>query len=493
MEKHVLSKSTFIRGVQCLKSLYFYKNFIQLRDPLSSEQQAIFSRGNAVGVLAQKLFPNGIDASPGKRSDTIQAVQKTKDLIENGVEVIYEAAFQFAGVLSILDVLVKKNGQWYAYEVKSSAKISQTYILDASLQYWVISSSGILLEDISIININSKYVKNGAIEVDKLFKITSVKEEVLRNQSLVADKIQEAKAVIGSAQMPEIKIGAHCFSPYACDFMGQCWKSVPANSVFEIAGITKEEQFGFYNSGIKTIAQIPEKNELNEHANSQLKALKNDEIKVDKDLIKNFIDSLIYPLNFIDFETFMPAIPIYDKTHPYQNIAFQFSLHIKDEKGKLEHIEFLGEAGIDPRKSFLENVLKATEGKGSILVYDALMERGILNGLKKDLPEYALEIDQRLGRIVDLMKPFQDKAYYHPKFKGSFSLKNVLPAIAPELSYAGLKISSGSIAMIAFEKLQTESDMFKIIETREALLEYCKMDTLAMVKIFEVLENAISE
>lgn len=475
--------------MQCLKSLYFYKNFIHLRDPFSKEQQAIFSRGNNVGILAQKLFPNGVDATPGKRSDSLEAVRKTKELIDAGAEVIYEAAFQSNGVLAILDVLVKKEGRWYAYEVKSSAKISQTYLLDASLQYWVITGSGLPLEDISIININTNYVKNGVIEVGKLFKITSVTGDVLKNQKMVQQRIEEIKNVALSVQLPGIKIGTHCFSPYKCDFMGQCWKNVPQNSVFELAWMTKEEQFELYNSGITTTDQVPVKNEMNVHVNLQLKALKSNEIISDKTAILKFIKNLKYPLNFIDFESFMPAIPIYDGTHPYQNIPFLFSLHIKHQNGKIEHREFLTEAGTDPRKSFLENMLDATQGEGSILVYDAMMEKGILNGLKRDFPLYAIEIDERLGRIVDLMVPFQERVYYHPMFKGSFSLKNVLPAIAPELNYSNLKISSGSIAMIEFERLQTETDMFKILETREALSAYCRMDTLAMVKIFEVLEK----
>jgi len=493
LEKHLLSKSTFIRGLQCTKSLYLYKNFIQLRDKLSQEKKALFSRGNNVGLLAQQLFPNGVDATPEKSYDYIQAVTTTKLLIDSGAEIIYEAAFQAKGVLAILDILVKKEGKWYAYEVKSAAKISNTYILDGALQYWVISNAGVELEDFSIVNINTKYIKNGAIDVHQLFKITSVKKNIIEKQHFIEEKVETLLPITNSAAMPDIKIGEHCFSPYGCDFMGTCWKNVPENSVFEIAGITKMEQFSLFNSGVKTVSQVPEKNELNAHANVQLKALKDNNIVINTELIQQFISSLTYPLKFIDFETFMPAIPLYDGTHPYENIPFQFSCHERLEEGEIKHIEFLAESGMDPRKEFLLHVLNVTEGDGSILVYDALMEKGVLNNLLGLFPEYKLEIQKRLSRIIDLMKPFQEKAYYHPLFKGSFSIKNVLPAIAPELNYVDLTISSGSIAMIAFEKLQTETDIFTIAETRDALLAYCKMDTLAMVKIFEVLRQAVTK
>ena len=491
MEKHILSKSTFLRGLQCVKSLYLYKNFIQTRDMVSAEQQAIFNRGNNVGVLAQKLFPGGTDATPAKRSNNIAAVENTRKLIESGVEVIYEAAFQYEQVLAILDILVKKGDKWYAYEVKSSTKISSTYLLDASLQYWVISNSGVSLEDISLITINNQYVRNGDVNLKDLFSIKSVKKEALSNQKMVEEKILLSKAVIHDGVLPDIRIGEHCFSPYNCDFMGTCWKNVPQNSVFDITGVKKAEQFNLYNSGIKTISDIPEKNDLDKNANIHIQAFKNKSVTIDKKAISSFLLNVEYPLFSMDFETFMPAVPIYDKTKPYQHIPFQYSLHYKKDKdAKLSHFEFLAEQGFDPRRAFIENLLKVTENAGTILVYDVLMERNVLNGLKNDFPEYASAIDLRIKRMVDLAKPFQERSYYHPDMKNSFSMKSLLPALVPELSYSGLKISSGSIAMIAYENLQKETDMFKILEIREYLLEYCKLDTLAMVKVFEVLEKS---
>jgi len=458
---------------------------------VSAEQQAIFNRGNNVGVLAQKLFLGGTDATPAKRSNNIAAVENTRKLIESGVEVIYEAAFQYEQVLAILDILVKKGDKWYAYEVKSSTKISSTYLLDASLQYWVISNSGVSLEDISLITINNQYVRNGDVNLKDLFSIKSVKKEALSNQKMVEEKILLSKAVIHDGVLPDIRIGEHCFSPYNCDFMGTCWKNVPQNSVFDITGVKKAEQFNLYNSGIKTISDIPEKNDLDKNANIHIQAFKNKSVTIDKKAISSFLLNVEYPLFFMDFETFMPAVPIYDKTKPYQHIPFQYSLHYKKDKdAKLSHFEFLAEQGFDPRRAFIENLLKVTENAGTILVYDVLMERNVLNGLKNDFPEYASAIDLRIKRMVDLAKPFQERSYYHPDMKNSFSMKSLLPALVPELSYSGLKISSGSIAMIAYENLQKETDMFKILEIREYLLEYCKLDTLAMVKVFEVLEKS---
>jgi hypothetical protein len=340
--------------------------------------------------------------------------------------------------------------------------------------------------------INNQYRKKGPIDVHDLFNIKSVKIQALENQAMIIENIRSAMNTAADSQMPEKKIGEHCFSPYNCDFMGTCWKSVPKNSVFEITGIPKAELFNLYNAGFETVDQIPAINALDKNANIHIASSKSNLPFINKDAIKSFLSKAAYPLFFMDFETFMPAIPLYDGTKPYQHIPFQYSLHYKiDKDTAVQHFEFLAEQGDDPRKAFLINLLNHTKQAGTILVFDALMERGVLNGLKKDFPEYASEIDSRLERIVDMVQPFQDRSYYHPAMKNSHSIKNILHALVPELSYSDLKISSGSIAMIAFEKLQNEMDMFKILEVREQLLEYCKMDTLAMVKLIEVLEAQV--
>ena len=490
MEKHLLSKSSFIKGNQCSKALYLYKNYYHLKDPLSAEQQALFSRGTNVGLLARSLFPGGVDASLESPFKYRESVMKTAELIEQGVEVIYEAAFQYEQVLAAVDILVKRNGKWIAYEVKSSTKITPTYILDSSLQHWVIVNSGIGLSDFFIVNINNQYVRQGRIEVEKLFAQTSVKDEALKNLLFIGDKVAELKTMLAQKQIPEIEIGEHCFMPYQCDFMGTCWKNIPADSVFDLAMTNKEEQFKLYHVGIKKISDIPNDYPLNKNAKVQVQSFKKKEIIINKAAVAEFVNGLVYPFYFMDFETFMPAVPIYDLSRPYQHIPFQYSVHCKESKdAEIKHLEFLAETGIDPRKDFIEYLLSHVGDKGDILVYNITFERSVLNALKNDFPEYAGKIDKAIERLKDLMLPFKEKYYYHPAMKGSYSIKNVLPALVPELKYDNLKIGQGSVAMAAFEQLQTETDIFKIAEIRDALLEYCKMDTLAMVRILEVLED----
>lgn len=490
--KHILSKSTFIRSSQCLKSLHLYKNHYNLRDTISLSQQALFTRGTDIGLLAQGIFPGGVDASPADRFRFQESVSRTIELIQNGTEIIYEAAFQFDGVLAAIDIMVKKNEKWYAYEVKSASKVSGTYILDAALQYYVITKSGLRLENISIIHLNTSYIRKGELELRKLFKATSVLEEVISKQELINTKIEQAKITLADSMEPPVKIGKHCFEPYSCDFMGHCWKNVPQGSIFELAGMHKSDLFEMYESGITTIKEIPEDFPLKKLQKLQAEYFNKNEVFIDHQGIDNFLASINYPVYFMDFETFMPAVPMFEDTSPFQHIPFQYSLHYKkDRTSEVTHKDFIAQTGSNPSNAFILNLLSDTQNKGDILVYNLTFEKSVLKKLKTLFPEFELQIDERISRMKDLMLPFQDLLYYHPNMKGSHSIKNVLPALVPELKYDELTINNGNNASAAFEMLQKETDSIKIAEIREALHTYCKLDTYAMVRILEVLEGRI--
>ena len=487
--RHVLSKSTFMRGCQCVKSLYLYKHHYKLRDAISEQQQAIFDRGTSVGELAQQLFPGGVDAGPDTPFGYQKSVALTKKLMEEGAKVIYEAAFQFNGVLAAMDIMVKENGKWKAYEVKSSTQISETYLLDASLQYFVITQSGIPLADISIVHINNEYVRKGKLNIDKLFTIQSVKEEVLPNQEFVVEKIEEFKEVIKLKHPPVIDIGLQCTTPYPCDFTGHCWQHVPENSVFDISMLKTRKKFELYSNGIVRFEDITEDVSLNANQQLQVTGYLNKTVTIDKKGINDFLKNISYPLYFLDFETFNPAVPLYDQSRPYQMIPFQYSLHYKKNKNAdAKHFEFLAMPDGDPRVAFTEQLLKETKAPGDILTYNQSFEKTRLKELAADFPQYAGELEDRISRIKDLMVPFQQKLYYNYRMNGSYSIKAVLPALVPELSYDDLAIGNGSDASVSFERMIHDREA-NFDELRRNLLEYCKMDTWAMVKILEHLEK----
>jgi predicted RecB family nuclease len=490
MQKHILSKSSFLKGLQCEKALYLSKFHRELKDDLSAQKEAIFAQGNNVGQLSQRLFPGGIDCSPETVFDFQQAVLRTKDEIENGATIIYEAAFQFNEVLVALDILVKDEEGWKAYEVKSSTSVSNIYELDASVQYYTITNSGIELKDISIVHINNQYVKNGEIDVSQLFNIVSVKEKVMEILPKLPEQIDYLKNILKQKEIPNKEIGSHCSSPYQCDFVGHCWKEIPDYSVFDISRLKTEKKFQLYKNGILHLKDIPEEFPLSAQQKMQVHAEKSNETIINKPAIRNFINQLNFPLYYLDFETFANAIPVLDNSRPYQQLVFQYSLHIENQNEKVDHYEYLAEIdGSDPREKFVNQLIKDCGKSGDIIVYNIGFEKSKIAELSKLYPQFQEELNNIIDRLVDLMIPFQNKWYYTPEMKGSYSIKKVLPALVPELSYSNLEISEGGTASNTFAEMFSGEFSGDIAKTRHDLLEYCKLDTFAMVEIMKRLRK----
>ena len=491
-EKHLLSKSSFIKGLQCDKQLYLYKYHYDWMDEVSDGQQLIFNRGHEVGKLAQQLFPGGTVAADDPQKSAL-AVSKTAELIADGAEVIYEAAFLFDEVLVIADILVKDGAKWKIFEVKSSTKVSDTYLSDAAIQYYVISNC-IKITDISIVYINNDYVRKGDINVKKLFTVKSVLNEALNQQSHIKKELIHLKRVLSEKEIPTVKIGPHCTDPYACSFMGNCWKDVPDYSVFNIGGLRGEKKFDLYERGHLKLEDVPEDYPLSSSQRMQVDYHKESKTIINNVEIKKFLDTIKYPIWFMDFETFMPVIPMFDGVRPYQQIPFQYSVHFqKSKKSKVVHFEFLAEASGDPRLSFVENLIEHTKGEGVILVYNQAFEITRLKELAWDFHMYEEDLNKIKNRITDLMEPFRKKHYYTPDMHGSYSIKSVLPALVPSLSYKEMEIADGGAASSAFENLYFEKDPARIKAVRENLLKYCGLDTLAMVEVFKCLSSIAPE
>ncbi|MFZ1279287.1 MAG: DUF2779 domain-containing protein, partial [Ignavibacteriaceae bacterium] len=457
---------------------------------ISDMQKAIFKRGIDVGKLAQQLFPVGVDASPKSQFEYDKAVVVTKNFIKENQKNIYEASFNFSDVLAVADILVNGKSGLKVYEVKSSTSISETYIRDAALQYWVISNSGYKVKDFSITYINNQYIRKGKLNLDELFITESVLNLILPLQKWVEDNVNQFKKVLAKKVIPKIDIGEHCYDPYTCGFYEYCRKHIPENSIFDLSGVHLNKKYDLYRSGIVKLEDIPVDADLSKNAKLQLDVYKSKKDLIDKKAIKEFLSDLNYPLYFMDFETFQPAVPMFDNSKPYMQIPFQYSLHYKkSKKSEIEHFEFLAETGNDPRVKFIENLLRDTKNEGDILTYNKSFEVLRLKEIAEAFPKYKKEIEERINRVKDLMLPFQKKYYYNYKMQGSYSIKYVLPALIPELSYKYLEINEGGLASIAFESLFHEMDLMRIADTRTNLLEYCKLDTFAMVKLLEKLES----
>lgn len=443
----LLSKSAFMYGKQCQKRLFLHYFKPQVKDPVDEEQQAIFQRGTDIGQLALQLFPGGFNAQQNEAYHSMVTVNNTKKLLKH-YDVIYEAPFEANGLICAVDMLVKKQGKYYAYEVKGTNGVKPTHIADAAFQYYVLTQSGIDVAAFSIVHFNRDYVRVGEVDVKQLFTTSNITQQVIAMQTEIAMQAAQLKILLQNKVEPDILMGKQCNNPYPCNFQNYC------------------------------TALMPEAEEEPEYIPSS-------EIVLQKSAVKSWFKQLKYPLYYLDFETVMYGVPEFDYSSPYQQIPFQFSLHVQHQLHEpTNHLFFLGNGLTDPREELLKQLIKCLGNTGSIVVWNAIFERGCLQKLAINFPNYASQIDAIIARLVDLMIPFKDESIYSEAFYGSYSLKYVLPAMVPELSYEDLDIQDGGTASAVYAGLKDLNETERE-QHRSQLLPYCELDTLAMVKILE--------
>lgn len=490
----MLSKSTYLRGLQCEKSLWLNRHMPEIRDVPDPTETRRMQSGKEVGETARGLFPGGVAVWDGETSDLKTAFVLTADLVRQGTPVIYEAAFHHDGVNCIVDILVRDGNAWKIYEVKSSTELKEEYLDDVAIQHHVLSGAGLPIKDSSVVFINNQYMRNGDIDLLSLFVVQSILNDVIQRQGTVRDDIARFKDVLRLQSVPDIGIGPCCDNPYSCNFRGHCWEHIPAYSIFDISGLRGDKKFALCSDGIILIEDLPDDFPLNDKQRVQVDCHKQNKEHLDLRQIRSFVESVSYPLSFLDFETFQQPIPLFDNIKPYQQIPFQYSLHGREAKGvPPTHKDFLAVPGHDPRPEFIHALIADTEGNGDIIVYNQAFEKMIIKELIRDFPDYADVLQALADRFKDLMAPFKGKHYYTNQMKGSASLKQVLPAVVPTLDYSKLAIQDGAAAMSAYHYLQQVTDKAEAERIRRDLIEYCRMDTHALVEILGVLEGIAGE
>jgi hypothetical protein len=305
----------------------------------------------------------------------------------------------------------------------------------------------------------------------------------------VPDRVKEIQKFMNSKDCPEMDIGVHCSDPYGCP-VEICWDFLPANNVTNLYRLRKKKAFELINDGVHSIKDVPEEVKLTNNQQVQKQCELTGKPHVDKEGIKQFLQKLEYPLYYLDFETFNTGIPMFDGLKPYQQVPFQFSLHIVNKKGeKAEHLMFLADGKDDPRKKFLTELKKVLGKKGSIVVYNQSFEKRILRELGEAFPKYKNWVENTCERIIDLLIPFRSFQYYNPEQQGSASIKYVLPAITGK-SYKGMEIADGGTASISFIKATYDDiDEKEKLKIRKALEKYCTLDTEGMIWIVQKLEK----
>jgi len=486
MDDIFISKSQFLKGLQCLKSLYLSKYHPELMDDISESQEALFRSGKEVGSVARGLFPGGLEIKFDGESITRQ-IQLTQSGIREGTKIIYEAAFSHNGLFAKADILRKGRKGWEIYEIKNSSKIKDYHLEDVAFQYHVLKENGLPVNKAYLTHINNQYERQGDIAVGKLFTVNDVTRDVKDLEKQIIEQIKIQKETL-RGKIPTIDIGAHCSAPYDCGFRGHCWGHIPEESVFDLKG-RGINHFGLYKNGIIHLKDIPAES-LPLAAQLQIDCALKKKCVVSEAEIREFLDSLWYPMYFLDFETISEPIPLYDGTRPYQKIPFQYSVHfLREEDSKIGHYEFLADPDSDPREEIAAGLVERIPMNACVIVYNMSFEKGILNNLKIWFPQYEERLDNIIDNLHDLMTPFRRQHFYSWRMHGSYSMKAVLPALVPGLSYEGMEISDGDTAVLAFKKMCSLTDPLEIEHLRRALLEYCKLDTLGMLKIITKLKE----
>ena len=493
-----LSKSLYTKAIQCPKALWLKKYKKEVLTPPDATALARFETGNIVGDLACKLFPNGREVIFNS-DDFDGMVETTKQWMDDGLEHIYEATFLYEGILVLVDVLKITPDGLEIYEVKSSSSVKDIYLHDVSIQLYVLRQLGYTVLNSNVIHINGDYVRGDELNLTDLFKIVDVSDEVNALQADIPNRLEEFETYLADRDNePSIDIGSHCNKPYECDAKEYCWKvqrNIPDYSLFNIFNLGSKKQIELYEQGIVNIEDIPSSYPMTAIQKQKVQNWKDQTTFIDTDKIKDFLDTLSYPIYHIDFETFQQAIPEWKGISPYQQIPFQYSLHIEHEDGIVEHKEFLGQDGIDPRYKLAKRLVEDIPRDVTVLAYNMSFEKGVNSKLADSFPEFGDHLLSINENTKDLMFPFQKKYYVTPEMQGSYSIKYVLPSLVPEmeLAYKSLNgIQNGSDAMNAFPKLSSMGREYKE-ETRTALLEYCKLDTLAMVEVLKKLKEVIDD
>jgi len=485
-----LSKSRLLVHRQCPKRLWLQIHQPKLLPVTDAATQARFNTGHQVGEIARSLYPDGVLI---ETDDLQQALRETAKVLATSPTLpIFEATFEHDGVLVRADLLLPEDAGYRLVEVKSSASVKDYHLIDAAVQSWVVQNNGLSVTDTAIAHIDTRFVYSGNGDYQGLLKETSITAKLVPLLAEVPDWVASAQATL-SGDEPMITPGPQCDTPFVCPFFEHCNPAEPENTIevsyppedlprnSGLAAKLREE-------GYDDLRQVPEER-FTKSLHQRVHASVQCGIAYLDLMARSQLVNLPYPRFYIDFETYAPAVPIWGGTRPYATqVPFQWSCHIESAEGQLSHKTFLSEGDGDPRRTFIDSLLPVLGEGGAVFVYNASFERSRLREMAALFPALAEPINDVIARIVDLL-PIARAHYYHPDQHGSWSIKALLPTIAPELTYDGLMVANGMIAQTSFqEMIDANTTEERRQSLRQGLLAYCERDTLAMVRIAQYFQ-----
>jgi len=497
----LITKTTYLQFATCPKNAWLQLNKPELSEmfELSDFDKSLVAKGNLVESWARKLFPEGILITEHGES----AHNITKQYLKEKNKVIFQSTFINDNFLARNDVLEydADNDCWNLYEIKGTNTLDENedsvdHIEDAAFQVVMLNDAKVKLGKVYLVHLNKEYVRGDEIEVNDLFIKEDISEQVNNRLESTKARMEQASELL----FHEDENALECQCIYLgrsnhCSTFSHSHPYVPEYSVHDLSriGSGKKKLAELIDSKIYEIAEIPDEIKLSDIQQNQKDVHITQTPIIDLHSIKSELESLTYPLYFLDYETYPPAIPLFKGFKPYQQIPFQFSLHIlENPDAELEHFEYLHTENADPSKSVIVKLKEFIGSKGSVIVWSKRFEKSINAQLAERHPEDATYLGDINDRIYDLMEIFQKQLYVHPGFKGKVSIKKVLPVLAPALSYKDLEIKEGGAAMEAWYEMvfgEKTTDEQQTIATN--LLTYCCLDTYAMYVIWKELTNII--
>lgn len=499
MQDIILSKTDYLLFRECKKNLWYkvHQPDLYWSQELSDFEKQIIETGNEVELVARQLFIGGVLVE----GRDLLAEEKTQELLNKKTPVIFQAVFKNDYFFAAVDVLeYKPDGSWHIFEIKATSDVDKkTHYHDLAFQVNLLEKLGLKISGASVIHLNSEYIRQGDINVFKLFSIIDVTEVVWEIKEAVAQEMQTAIQYIASDSEP---LG-YCDCIYKgrsahCSTFLHSNPKIPAYGVHDISriGQSKKKLQDLVDVGIFEFNDIPEElfDTLSPAQQNQIETHLTGRLLLDRPSIKKELDSLTFPLYFLDYETFPAAIPRFDGFSPYQQIPFQYSLYVlespEDAPEKMTHHEFLFDDATDPSSAFLKSLQEHIGEKGSVIVWNKGFECKINNELAERQPNFKSFIEAVNARVYDLMEIFAKQYYVDKNFKGRVSIKNILPVLVPELSYKKLDIKEGGTASQKWNEMTmgnlSEKEKEKI---KQDLKIYCGLDTYAMYAIWKVLHK----
>jgi hypothetical protein len=493
-----LSKSKILAYRQCPKRLWLEIHRPELRDDSASE--AVFAIGNQVGEIARGIFDpdqTGVTIDIGEL-DHPEALARSAILLAEGKGPIFEAGITAEGALAYADVMLpdRSDGtlRWRMIEVKSSGSVKDYQRDDLAVQSYLAAHSDVALSSASIAHIDNQFVYPGDGDYRGLLKENDLTEEASSRSDEVQEWIAGAQAVVALPDEPVIETGPQCVYPYTCSFCEYCNRDKVAEPApdYPLSSLPRfhwRKHELMEELGIDDLRNVPDEYLSDTQAHIKQHTVAGT-VFFDTEGAAADLAPYGFPAYFLDFETVMLTVPIWKGTRPFRQIPFQFSLHILEESGSIQHHGFLDLSGDDPSLACAESLVNLCAENGPIFAYNAGFEKMVIRELADRFPTYAAALETIIERVVDL-HPIAKNRYYHPSQHGSWSLKAVLPALCPELSYGSLDgVQDGSMAVSAYqEAIAPETTNERKAQIQSQLREYCKLDTFAMVRIWEMFRG----